>query len=105
VDNCLFSGANCNDTIDAGAIGAIGVRAPPTVHNELELEIAPKSETWTRKFNSGGAIAYGYAAICPIATGHGGIPKHTGDGQHPSIQNDSGCPENLRVMRAFLTLR
>jgi hypothetical protein len=36
--------SNCNR-----AIGAIGLRAPPTVHNELESEIRPKSETWTRK--------------------------------------------------------
>ena len=31
--------------------------------------------------------------------------KHTGDGQLPSIQAIQGCPENLRVIRAFFTLR
>jgi hypothetical protein len=66
--NRVSGNSNCNP-----AIGPIGVRAPPLCIMNQKFEMGPKSETWTRKLNSGGAIVYSYAVICPIATGHGGI--------------------------------
>jgi hypothetical protein len=58
-----------------------------------KLEMGPKSETWTRKFNQVEQLHMAMPLFALSGPVMAAFAKHTGDGQLPSIQNDSGLPQ------------